>query len=84
MILTNIPTPPYYAVIFNSMLKPNSSGYQEANGAGVTISYWSSLESLKTWKQEREHRKIQERGKSEWYSHYRLRVAKVEEDYQGP
>lgn len=52
-----------------------------ADGFGITVSYWSSLEALASWKRNTEHRAAQERGKSQWYEHYEIRVSKVERAY---
>jgi len=49
-----------------------------ADGAGITVSYWSSLEAIADWKRHAAHQVAQERGKSEWYRRFALRVSKVE------
>lgn len=48
---------------------------------GITVSYWKDLESIKKWKQNSEHLQAQLKGRSDWYSHYKTRIAKVERDY---
>lgn len=48
---------------------------------GITVSYWRDLDSIKNWKQNAEHLVAQSRGREEWYSHYKTRIAKVERDY---
>lgn len=48
---------------------------------GVTISYWSDLESIKNWKNHAEHKVAQKMGIEKWYSTYKTRIAKVERDY---
>ncbi|MDN3016074.1 antibiotic biosynthesis monooxygenase [Paenibacillus sp. BSR1-1] len=45
---------------------------------GITVSYWNSLEAIKKWKDQVEHKAAQARGKSEWYKNFSLRVCKVE------
>ena len=52
-----------------------------AEGLGITVSYWESLESIKQWKAKAEHRAAQELGRRVWYGDYKLRVARVERDY---
>lgn len=47
-------------------------------GIGITVSYWDSLESIKSWKENSSHRIAQEKGKTEWYKNFSLRVCKVE------
>jgi len=48
---------------------------------GITVSYWSDLDSIKRWKSNSEHQLAQKMGMRKWYSSYRTRVAKVERDY---
>jgi len=48
---------------------------------GITISYWSDLESIKNWKANAEHLEVQRMGRKTWYSNYRTRIALVERDY---
>ena len=48
---------------------------------GITVSYWSDLESIQRWKENITHLQGQEKGRQQWYSSYRVRVAKVERDY---
>ncbi len=48
---------------------------------GITISYWSDLDSIKAWKQNAEHLIAQKMGREKWYSDYKTRIARVERDY---
>lgn len=57
---------------------------RDAAGLGITVSYWSDETALRNWKQVSEHLLAQKLGKDRWYSHYTLRVAKVERAYDGP
>jgi heme-degrading monooxygenase HmoA len=50
------------------------------DGFGITVSYWASLEAIKAWKSHSLHQVAQDKGKSEWYQQFGLRVAKVERD----
>ena len=52
-----------------------------ADGFGITVSYWASLEAIAHWRADAEHRVAQETGKAQWYEHYELRVALVEKAY---
>ncbi|MGX6443429.1 antibiotic biosynthesis monooxygenase family protein [Neobacillus sp. K501] len=45
---------------------------------GITVSYWKSLEAITYWKQNAAHQVAQQRGKTEWYKNFSLRVCKVE------
>jgi heme-degrading monooxygenase HmoA len=51
------------------------------DGFGITVSYWASAEAISSWKANIEHIAAQELGKTAWYDHYELRVAKVERAY---
>ena len=55
-----------------------------ADGFGITVSYWSSLEAIAAWKAHGEHRIAQTAGRSKWYSHFEMRIARVERAYSGP
>lgn len=48
---------------------------------GITVSYWSDLESIKNWKANVEHLKAQQLGHEKWYSSFKTRISKVERDY---
>lgn len=52
-----------------------------ADGLGITVSYWESLEAIQAWRAHIEHAAIREQGRAHWYEHYELRVAKVERAY---
>ena len=51
---------------------------RDTDGFGVTVSYWADREAIAAWKAQADHRAAQERGRRDWYSAYRVRVAKVE------
>lgn len=51
------------------------------DGLGITVSYWESLEAIKHWKQNAEHKEAQRLGHEKWYASFKLRIAKVERDY---
>ena len=51
------------------------------NAVGITVSYWENLESIKNWKQNTEHLLAQQKGRSEWYNWYNVRICKVEREY---
>jgi len=54
---------------------------RDASGAGITISYWESLEAIAEWKGDAAHRVAQERGRREWYEGYEVKICKVEREY---
>ena len=54
------------------------------DGLGITVSYFTDEASIRAWKKNARHVVAQQLGKERWYSHYKLRVAKVERAYSGP
>lgn len=52
------------------------------DGIGITVSYWRDLESIKNWKLNTDHLIAQRKGKSDWYKSYKVRICKVERDYE--
>jgi heme-degrading monooxygenase HmoA len=62
--------------------QPGFIGIESAHeDVGITVSYWSDLESIKRWKAHTEHQEAQKMGKENWYSYYKTRIALVERDY---
>ena len=58
-------------------------GFESAREVlGITVSYWRDEASILAWKAVLEHKKAQEKGKSTWYTGYKMRIAKVERDYE--
>ncbi len=51
------------------------------DGVGITVSYWRDLESIKNWKENAEHTLARNKGRSQWYSAFKTRIAKIERDY---
>ena len=43
----------------------------------IAISYWPSMEHIKAWHKNPEHKKAQALGKSKWYSSYQVQVTEV-------
>jgi len=54
-----------------------------ADGFGMTVAYFTDEAAIRAWRQHAEHRAAQDRGKTDWYERYQLRVAKVERAYGG-
>ena len=51
------------------------------NIIGITVSYWRDLDSIKKWKEHTEHKIARESGRKIWYKAFKIRIAKVESDY---
>ena len=52
-----------------------------ADGHGITVSYWESLEAIGAWKRHAEHLEVQREGRERWYGAYAVRIAKVERQH---
>ena len=51
---------------------------RDADGLGITVSYWESEEAIANWRRNAEHQIAQSYGREQWYSAFVTRVAKVE------
>lgn len=70
-----------------ALKQPGCLGAESArgpNGLGITVAYFTDEASIAAWKANVAHQRAQQLGKEQWYSHYELRVAKVERAYGGP
>ena len=54
---------------------------RDADGLGITVSYWRDEAALRAWKRDTEHQKAQRGGREAWYERYEVRIAKVERAY---
>jgi len=54
---------------------------RDDDGFGITVSYWTSEESIRAWQQHAEHLHAQRLGRGSWYGRYELRIARVERAY---
>lgn len=76
-----------YEVMANEMiaLAKQQPGFVDIESArnemGITVSYWQSLEAIKNWKANIDHLQAQKKGRTTWYSQYKVRVCKVEREY---
>jgi heme-degrading monooxygenase HmoA len=64
--------------------QPGFLGFEsvrDADGVGITVSYWASTEAIAAWKAQTEHLLAQQRGRREWYQQYEIRIACVERAY---
>jgi heme-degrading monooxygenase HmoA len=67
--------------------QPGFLGAESARGPdgfGITAAYFKDEAAIHAWKQNAEHLAAQTKGKTDWYSHYQVRVAKIERSYSGP
>jgi heme-degrading monooxygenase HmoA len=54
---------------------------RDANGLGITVSYWRDEAALLAWKRDTEHQKAQRGGRDAWYEAFEVRIARVERAY---
>jgi heme-degrading monooxygenase HmoA len=65
--------------------QPGFLGVEAAReGVGVTVSYWVDEAAARAWKQVAAHLVAQRRGREDWYSDYRVRIAHVVREYSRP
>ena len=63
--------------------QPGYLGFESArDGLGISVSYWESLEAIASWKAIAEHRLAQQYGQEKWYSWYKVRICRVEREYE--
>jgi heme-degrading monooxygenase HmoA len=53
---------------------------RDAEGFGITVSYWKDEASIAAWKAHAEHAVAQRLGRERWYGAFRLRVCRVERE----
>lgn len=62
--------------------QPGFLGFESArNEIGITVSYWKDLESIRNWRDNAEHTIARLTGRKKWYESFKVRIAKVERDY---
>jgi heme-degrading monooxygenase HmoA len=77
-----------YAAMADAMdeLAKQQEGYlgieSARNEIGITVSYWQSLEAIRNWKANTDHLMAQKYGREKWYANYKVRICKVERDYE--
>lgn len=54
---------------------------RDADGTGITVSYWRDEAAIAAWKTQAEHRIAQALGRSRWYEQFEVRIARVERAY---
>ena len=54
---------------------------RDADGFGITVSYWTDEAAIQAWKRQTDHAMTRAYGRTRWYDHFELRVARVERAY---
>jgi heme-degrading monooxygenase HmoA len=71
------------AMVRLASTQPGFLGIESAReGLGITVSYWDSLASIAAWKQHSAHLVAQRRGHEAWYEEFKVRICRVERDYE--
>lgn len=62
--------------------RPGYLGMDSARSeVGVTVCYWRDEESISAWREHRDHAATRDRGRTQWYERYSVKVARVERAY---
>lgn len=70
------------AMVVLAAKQPGYLGIESARSEiGITVSYWSDLDSIKNWKQNVQHLAAQKAGHEKWYENFTVRIARVEKEY---
>jgi len=54
---------------------------RDAEGFGITNSFWADEDSIRAWKRDVDHLVAQKLGRQQWYETYCVRIARVERAY---
>lgn len=54
---------------------------RDADGFGITVSYWKDRDAIAARKHNIEHREAQAQGRARWYQNFTVRICKVEKEY---
>ncbi|NND79561.1 MAG: antibiotic biosynthesis monooxygenase [Maribacter sp.] len=49
---------------------------------GISVSYWETLQDIANWKANTDHLLAQQKGVSDWYQWYKVRICLVEREYE--
>jgi heme-degrading monooxygenase HmoA len=54
---------------------------RDADGFGITVSYWQDEAAAKAWRANVDHAAARARGRDIWYESWHLYVTRIERDY---
>lgn len=54
---------------------------RNTDGSGVAAIYWKDTDSIAAFSRDPEHLIAKKKGREIWYSHYMIRICKVERQY---
>jgi len=55
---------------------------RDADGLGITVSYWADEASALAWRAVADHAAVRALGRARWYAHYRVIVSGVTRAYE--
>jgi heme-degrading monooxygenase HmoA len=62
--------------------QPGFLGHEFArDGLGISVVYFTDLESIAAWRKNVSHMAAQKLGRERWYQAFKVRIARVERDY---
>jgi len=54
---------------------------RDADGFGLTVSYWRDEAAIAAWKAHADHTVARRLGRDQWYADFQVRVCRVERQY---
>jgi len=54
----------------------------DTEGNEITISYWRTMDDIKKWKADADHKKIRRENKHLWYTDFKVRTTKILYEYE--
>ncbi len=51
---------------------------RNAEGVGITVSYWATMDDVRAWSRHAEHLVAQKIGRDKWYEWFAVRICRVE------
>lgn len=51
---------------------------RDAQGRGVTVSYWASREAITAWRKHPEHARARAEGRRRWYSDWKVQIERID------
>ena len=58
--------------------------WRDANGRGVTISWWESEEAIARWRDHPEHAQARQWGRKKWHDDFHISICRVERERHHP
>lgn len=55
---------------------------RDADGNGITVSYWASEADAIAWRDQADHARTRARGRERWYESYHTIVTRIMRDYR--